>query len=146
MNTKAILPAVGGGGYSILICTQKAFAVLVLVTLDFCGCSLFKKETKQEQKDTYVVLSHVVEGEHYVIRHGKTEIYASCQYSTSNPKGDTTRTTPAYCEGEPLPVGEPLTMRRGDNGWLFCDWQDRNVDWHMGLQVQKEEVWKRKGD
>ena len=92
--------------------------------------------------DSYIVIKHVAEGDRYVIRHGDVEIQARCQYSTYTVKGDD-KMHGGLCLESP-PVGVRLKMARGTGDWLFCNWNVRDTEWHMGLIVEKEEVKGRK--
>jgi len=39
-----------------------------------------------------------------------------------------------------LPVGQAIKVKRGEGGWLFADWDEDNTQWHMGLNIEKEEL------
>jgi len=87
--------------------------------------------------DSYLVIKHETDGEHYVIHHGSVEIHATCQYSIYTLKGQT-QINADHCI-QSLPVGEKLKMARGQGDWLFCNWQVHDTDWNMGLRVETEE-------
>jgi hypothetical protein len=113
-------------------------------TKRFCGqlvfalCCIGCSRVTPSKEDSYIVVKHDTEGDRYVIRHGNVEIHATCRYSTYTVKGDN-KTSDAFCL-ESLPVGQKLRMSRGAGDWLFCDWEIRDAEWHMGLSVEKEEV------
>jgi hypothetical protein len=104
--------------------------LIVIASMLAIGCA-------RPKDDSFVVIKHEADGEHYVIRHGSIEIHATCQYSTYTVKGQTQIHT-AYCL-QSLPVGEKLKMVRGQGDWLFCTWEVHDTDWNMGLRVEKEE-------
>jgi hypothetical protein len=111
--------------------------LFVLIAMLAFGCARPAAGPTFED-DSYVVIKHETDGDHYVIRHGNIEIQASCQSSTYALKGQSKIYT-AYCL-QPLPIGQKLKMVRGQGDWLYCTWEVHDTDWTMALRVEKEEV------
>jgi hypothetical protein len=112
---------------------------IVFAVFGFVGCSNIRQSSAVAQSmDTYIVIKHVTDGDRYVILHGDVEIQARCQYSTYSIKGND-KMNGGFCL-ESLPVGKQLKMIRGAGDWLYCNWDVRDTQWHMGLIVEKEEV------
>jgi len=62
-----------------------------------------------------------------------------CRYTTYNIKGQEDKTLDDHCL-KALPVGQAIKVKRGEGGWLFADWDEDNTQWHMGLNIEKEEL------
>jgi hypothetical protein len=107
---------------------------IVLVVVSMIACA------KNPARDSYIVVKHVVDGEKYVIQHGDVEIDAVCRYSNYTVSD---KTYDSYCL-RAIPVGTNVKMVKGEGDWLFAEWKDNNVEWRMGLNVEKEEVKARK--
>ena len=120
----------------------------ITITYAMCWCvacaNINRSSPKLQTEDAYIVVTHVADGNRYVIRHGDVVIQAKCQYSTHAVKGNESMFG-GYCL-QSLPVGEQLDMTRGAGDWLFCNWKVRDEKWHMGLIVEKEELKSRKGN
>jgi len=67
------------------------------------------------------------------------EIQAVCRYTTYNIRGQEDKTFDDRCL-KALPVGQAIKVKRGEGGWLFADWDEDNTQWHMGLNIEKEEL------
>jgi hypothetical protein len=111
-----------------------ATALLVVI----CGCSNKPPDelSRNGYSDSAVVTLH--EADNYTIRQNNVEIRAVCRYTTYNAKGQEKAEADRCLKA--LPVGKAIKIKRGEGDWLFADWEEGNAEWHMGLNVEKEEL------
>jgi hypothetical protein len=102
-----------------------------------CGCSNRPdKPSANGYSDSAVITLH--DCDNYTIRQGNVEIQAVCRYTTYNTKGQD-KAFDDHCL-KALPVGQEIKVKRGEGDWLFANWETDNTQWHMGLNVGKEEL------
>jgi hypothetical protein len=115
----------------------KVVALIGCLVSVSCGCSNRPdKPSANSYSDSAIVTLH--DGDNYIIRQGNVEIHAACRYTTYSTKG-LDKAENGNCL-KTLPVGKEIKVRRGEGDWLFADWEADNTYWHMGLNVEKEEM------
>ena len=116
--------------------TVKYFAGVLLLVLSGCSGKSPDKPSVNGYFDSAVVILH--DGDSYTIRQGNVEVQAVCRYTTYNLKGQD-KAFDDHCL-KSLPVGTEIRVKRGEGDWLFADWETGDTQWHMGLNVGKEEL------
>ena len=121
---------------------MKKFAMIAILVLAGCSKQQLQpgepsgKASVNGYSDSAIVTLH--DGDSYTIRQGSVEIEAVCRYTTYNTKGQD-KAFADHCL-KALPVGQEIKVKRGEGDWLFADWETGNTQWHMGLNVGKEEL------
>jgi hypothetical protein len=109
----------------------------MLAILNGCWSKPPDKPSANGYSDSGVVTLH--DGDNYIIRSGNVEVHAVCRYTLHNTKGQD-KAIDLACFFKALPVGQEIKVKRGEGDWLFANWEEGSTQWHMGLNVEKEQL------